>query len=154
CVEKGGGVLNPVWGDDERAACPVSQTLGQTAKFRQTAPEIGVSPGFATHFRQAFPKTVKQPGRKAWGQKAQDRKTTSVLWWGGPTDPPGAVCRKSGDCARVCRAGYAGAFPVTSGCSIRRSPYATATNRSLRVPQIGQLSGGVPNSIFPQTGHR
>ena len=33
-------------------------------------------------------------------------------------------------------------------------PYATATNRSLRVPQIGQFSGGVPNSIFPQTGHR
>jgi hypothetical protein len=41
------------------------QTLGQTAKFRQTAPEIGVSPGFATHFRPALPKTVKHPGRSA-----------------------------------------------------------------------------------------
>src|ERR1022692_2440841 len=35
----------------------VGQTLGQTAKFRQTAPEIGVSPGFATHFRPALPQT-------------------------------------------------------------------------------------------------
>src|ERR1035441_5621490 len=40
-------VLNPIWGHDEQAACPVGQTLGQTAKSRQTAPEIGVSPGFA-----------------------------------------------------------------------------------------------------------
>jgi hypothetical protein len=28
------------------AAFPAGQTLGQTANFRQTAPEIGVSPGF------------------------------------------------------------------------------------------------------------
>jgi hypothetical protein len=27
----------------------VGQTLGQTANFRQTAPEIHVSPGFAAH---------------------------------------------------------------------------------------------------------
>src|ERR1035441_8076081 len=40
---------------------PAGQTLGQTAKFRQTTPEIGVSPGFATHFRPACPKTVKDP---------------------------------------------------------------------------------------------
>src|ERR1035438_889285 len=32
--------------------------------------------------------------------------------------------------------------------------YATVTNLSLRVPQIGQVSGGVPNSMLPQTGHR
>src|ERR1035441_9752892 len=57
----GGSGCLTFWGDDERAACPVRQTLGQTAKFRQTAPEIGVSPGFATHFRPAFPKTVKHP---------------------------------------------------------------------------------------------
>src|ERR1035441_7010845 len=55
------GELAAVWGHNERAACPVGRTLGQTAKFRQTAPEIGVSPGFATHFRPALPKTVKHP---------------------------------------------------------------------------------------------
>src|ERR1035441_10207509 len=58
------GELAAVWGHNERAACPVGRTLGQTAKFRQTAPEIGVSPGFATHFRPALPKTVKHPPRR------------------------------------------------------------------------------------------
>jgi hypothetical protein len=32
---------------------PVGQTLGQTANFRQTAPEIGVSPGFASSYKSA-----------------------------------------------------------------------------------------------------
>src|ERR1035441_5920423 len=54
-------VLNRFGETDERAACPVRQTLGQTAKFRQTAPEIGVRPGFAKPFRPAFPKKVKHP---------------------------------------------------------------------------------------------
>ena len=39
------------------------QTLGQTANFRQTAPEIDVSPGFAAHRGPPTPKTVKHASR-------------------------------------------------------------------------------------------
>src|ERR1039457_483475 len=53
---------------------PAGQTLGQTAKFRQTAPEIGVSPGFATHFRPACPKTVKDPVGRRSNAEAQTGK--------------------------------------------------------------------------------
>src|ERR1017187_8861981 len=49
--------MMPVFHGISRAEGPSQQT----AKFRQTAPEIGVSPGFATHFWPALPKTVKHP---------------------------------------------------------------------------------------------
>src|ERR1017187_4755859 len=46
---------------------PAGQTLGQTANFRQTAPEIHVSPGFAAHYLLAgvlagFCYAIKFPG--------------------------------------------------------------------------------------------
>src|ERR1017187_3874905 len=64
-VRKGPGerrwVLNRFGETTNGQPVPLGKPWGQTAKFRQTAPEIGVSPGFATHFRPAFPKTVKHP---------------------------------------------------------------------------------------------
>src|SRR5450759_1326847 len=57
-----GRVLNRFGGNDERGAYPVGQTLGQTANFRQTAPEIHVSPGFAAHSYPAPPKRLSTRG--------------------------------------------------------------------------------------------
>src|SRR5664279_1356425 len=49
-----------VLGDTTNGGYPAGQTLGQTANFRQTAPEIHVSPGFAACFR---PPPSKRPAR-------------------------------------------------------------------------------------------
>src|ERR1019366_9071841 len=62
-------VLNRFGETNERAACPVRQTLGQTAKFRQTGPEIGVRPGFAAYFGTPAPKrlsALRVPMPRLW----------------------------------------------------------------------------------------
>ena len=51
-------VRNRFGGTTNARAYPAGQTLGQTANFRQTAPEIHVSPGFAAHFCPAPPKRL------------------------------------------------------------------------------------------------
>ena len=45
------------------AAFPMGQTLGQTANFRQTAPKIGVSPGFAAYRGPPPPKQLDTRSR-------------------------------------------------------------------------------------------
>src|ERR1022692_2605047 len=45
----------------ERAAYPAGQTLGQTASFRQTAPETWCQSRVCGAFPASFPKTVKHP---------------------------------------------------------------------------------------------
>src|ERR1035441_6239571 len=63
-------VRNRFGGTTNARAHPSGQTLGQTANFRQTAPEIHVSPGLAAHFCPAPPKRLSapsQPGIAAGG---------------------------------------------------------------------------------------
>src|ERR1035438_10102679 len=52
-------MLNRFGGHDERAAYPAGQTLGQTASFRQTAPETWCQSRVCGAFLPSAPKTVK-----------------------------------------------------------------------------------------------
>jgi len=62
----------------------------QTANFRQTAPEIHVSPGFAAHSWPAFPKTVKHPAARA----TSARISRILVWrWLAPV-PTGTIARR------------------------------------------------------------
>src|ERR1019366_1836198 len=54
---------------DERAAYPVGQTLGQTASFRQTAPETWCQSRVCGVFPTGFPTTVSKNGQAGQGSR-------------------------------------------------------------------------------------
>src|ERR1035441_5533749 len=54
-------VLNGFWGTRPGVAFPVGQTLGQTASFRQTAPETWCQSRVCGVSRSTSPKTVTHP---------------------------------------------------------------------------------------------
>jgi len=80
------GALNRFGDTTNARAYPAGQTLGQTANFRQTAPKIHVSPGFAAYFGPPPPKRISTPmrggardGRGQTGLAANFRQTAPEI---------------------------------------------------------------------------
>ena len=95
-----------------------------------------------------FPELAVEAARRLHsGIKEPSAQTFSGDYFGLPTRAGYLQFRNAG--GRILRLGDLRRCGLTFN-----SGYATSTNFAPRAPQIGHFSGGTPNSMCPQTGHK